>query len=203
MLKRQDLKQGVFKCLWVFYCFLLLSSCQQPMEEQNSQPKLVMAAAYNAQLALAYLQQDDPVRAKRKLLLALTQDPQSLLANSSMAYYLEQCGEKEKAAFYYKKAMMLAPRAGSAWNNYGAFLCRQGHYQQAEAYFLKAANDLHYDNPAAAYENAGLCCLASGDHRKARRYFVNALEHAPTRAVSLEQLLKLDKTTSYGKKIAV
>ncbi len=177
---------------------LLIQSCQPHDNEDmvasasGKTAKLSDAASYNTQLGLAYLQQGDVSRAKRKLFLALSQSPDSPGANASMAYFMEKTGEMDQAQMYYKKAMAAAPGAGSQYNNYGAFLCRRGQYAQAEEYFLKAVKDVKYEHTAGAYENAGLCAMAIPDNTKAEKYFAKALEQDPSREQSLYELVKLE-----------
>lgn len=174
---------------------LLLQACQyhngttQPYTVNA--PKLRDAAKYNAQLGLAYLHQGNRSLAKHKLLLALSQAPDAPDVNAAMAYFMEKSGEKDKAQWYYQKAMAAAPKAGAQLNNYGAFLCRQGHYRSAEKYFLLAVNDNNYEQTAGAYENAGLCVLAISDTVKATYYFRKALKQDPSRQQSLYELVTL------------
>lgn len=166
---------------------LLLQSCQVLNKSKTNN-----AALYNTQLGLAYLNQGDRPRAKRKLLIALTQAPDSPEANASMAYFLEKCGDMTRAAVYYRKAMALAPKDGAQLNNYGAFLCRRGQYSEAEPYFMHAIEDANYIHTAGAYENAGLCAAAIPDYTKAKMYFVKALEQDPSRKQSLYELVKIE-----------
>lgn len=174
----------------------LLQSCQHNSKEAEDirirEPKLSEAAAYNTQLGLAYLNQGNRSRAKHKLLLALEQAPNLPVVNAGMAYFMEKTGEIDKAQVYYQKALDVAPNSGAQLNNYGAFLCRQGKYVQAESYFLKAVNDIAYEHTAGAYENAGLCAMAIPDNVKAIHYFTKALEQDPSRAQSLSELVNIE-----------
>ncbi len=175
---------------------LLLQSCQ-PNGEVKEEPtgkknKLSEAASYNTQLGLAYLNQGNRSRAKHKLFLALSQAPDSPSVNAAIAYFMEKSGEIGEAQTYYKKAMAVAPKVGAQLNNYGAFLCRQGQYSQAEEYFLKAVKDYEYAHTAGAYENAGLCAMAIPDNTKAMNYFAKALEQDPSREQSLYELVNLE-----------
>ena len=164
---------------------LLLQSCQSMHSDRE-------AAAYNTQLGLAYLKQGDRPRAKQKLLLALSEAPDSPDTNASMAYFLEKSGEMKRARRYYRKAMLMAPGNGEQLNNYGAFLCRRGQYAESDGYFLRAVNDPQYTHVAGAYENAGLCAAALSQNTKAARYFLKALQEDPSRKQSLYELAKLE-----------
>ncbi len=178
-------------------CFIaLLQACQTqlaPGQMHNNKTDLNQAATYNVQLGLSYLKQGTRPRAKKKLLLALNQAPNSPDVNAAIAYYFEQTHELELAKEYYLKALALSSNSGAQLNNYGTFLCRQAQYQQAEAYFLKAVQDVHYLNTSGAYENAGLCSLAIPDYKKAKLYFTAALNQDPSRRESLYELVTLDK----------
>ncbi|WP_242604051.1 type IV pilus biogenesis/stability protein PilW [Legionella jamestowniensis] len=174
-----------------------LTACQHPAiikTEYSGSNKLKHqeAAAYNTQLGMAYLKQGDMPRAKRKLLNALSLDPNSADVNVAMAYYLESTGDLKEAKAYYQKALALAPKSGAQLNNYGTFLCRLGKYTEAEQYFLRAVSDVQYIHTAAAYENAGLCAQAIPDYAKAKKYFVRALEQDPKRQQSLYELATIE-----------
>lgn len=185
--------------LFILLC-LLVQSCLQhgESERQNfKKPDLSKAASYNVQLGLGYLKQGDRPRAKKKLLTALEQEPKSADANSAMAYYFEQTNEPEQAEKFYLNALSLASNGGAQFNNYGAFLCRQGDYKKAEQFFIKAAADLHYVNTAGAYENAGLCALSAQNTDKARAYFSLALQQDPSRKVSLYELLQTETKSGH------
>lgn len=182
---------------------ILLQSCQhtEDNEEQNSTKKtdLGKAATYNTQLGLGYLKQGDRPRAKKKLLTAMDQEPDSPDVNAAMAYYFEQTNELEQAKKYYLKAISLSSNGGAQLNNYGTFLCKQGDYAKAETYFLKAVKDVQYVHTAGAYENAGICALAIPDYDKAKLYFINALNQDPSRRESLYELVKIESKAGHDK----
>lgn len=181
--------------------FLLLQACQQNNDIRAEQlQKRNEAASYNTQLGLAYLKQGDRPRAKRKLLTALDLAPDSADVNVAMAYYLEKTGEVSKAQVFYQKALVLAPDSGAQLNNYGTFLCRLGHYKEAERYFLRAANDIHYIHTAAAYENAGLCAAAVPDYSKAKHYYLKALQQDPRRKQALYELAAIELKEKHASK---
>jgi type IV pilus assembly protein PilF len=190
---------------------LLLQGCQINSEEKAKKVeqnlKRSNAAAYNIQLGLGYLQKGNRPRAKKKLLKALELSPKSPEANAAMAYYMEKTGDVNEATLFYKKALALAPTSGAQLNNYGAFLCHHGSYQDAESYFLKAVHDVNYIHTAGAYENAGLCAAAIPNYAKAENYFLKALEQDPRRKQSLIELVsvqikqdKPDKALTYLQK---
>lgn len=185
---------NLFNGMFFLLFFLLLQSCQTVSSKEKSTAEHSQAETvyYNVQLGLAYLKKGDMPRAKKKLLDALDRQPNSAEANGAMAYFLEKTADTEGAEHYYKKALVLANHKGSELNNYGAFLCRQGRYVQAEEYFLRATRDEYYLHSAGAFENAGLCALAVPDEEKARGYFEKALKQDPNRSQSLYELVCLE-----------
>ena len=175
-----------------------LSSCDT-MKTQNDkfdEQQKIATAKINTQLGIAYLQQGDVQRAKQKLLLAMKEAPKIPETWYSMAYYLEATGNKTEAQNYYLKSITIAPKDGASHNNYGTFLCREGQYQASIQQFMLAAQDPNYLDNAAAYENAGLCATKIPDRKLAMAYFERALEQDPGRAISAEELKKLQKQTA-------
>lgn len=195
------------RCI-IIALLLLLQSCQSKddafIESSTKNSRKIdhaEAASYNTQLGIAYLKQGNVSRAKKKLLLALKQAPNSADANASMAYFLEKTGSIKEADAYYLKAMSLSANNGNQLNNYGTYLCRQGDYSKAISYFLKATQDSGYLHAAGAFENAGLCALQIPDQTKAAVYFRQALEHDPKRKQSFYQLVQMDMPQKHPKEI--
>lgn len=177
----------------VFLVIINLTSCISSkvpnISSQNHyNPK---AAAYNVQLGLAYLKQGNRQRAKQKLLTAIEEDPNSTSANDALAYYFESVKNLLEAENYYQRAIQLSPQSGAGLNNYGAFLCRQKQYTQANDYFLKAAKDPNYLNTGLAYENAGLCAVAAKNDDQAKQYFQMALAQDPHLEQSAYELTQI------------
>ena len=133
-----------------FLIIFLLCSCA------NHSPQNANAAAINTQLGLAYLQHGDVARAKSKLLLAETEDPQSAVVCDALGYFFEKTGDLNNARKYYLKAITIATHKGSAYNNYGTFLYRQKHYREALKYFNLAAHDPTYLHADLAQKNSEL-----------------------------------------------
>lgn len=160
-------------------------------DESEPRPKSE-TAKINAQLGIAYLEQRNVQRAKQKLLLALDQGPDIPETWYSMAYFLEATGNKEEANKYYQKSLAIAPERGDAQNNYGTFLCRSGRYQESISHFMQAAKAKDYLDPAAAYENAGICSMKMAAYQQAAGYFNQALLKDPARTLSLLKLAEVD-----------
>ena len=173
---------------------ILLSACNSKVPTLESTPPLnqaELAASYNAQLGLAYLEKGNIARAKHKLLTALELAPDYPPALDAMAYYQEKTGNLNTAQHYYQKSLHESQESGTSLNNYGAFLCRNGQYPAAINYFIRATTDPKYLQVAGAYENAGLCALKIPDESAAIIYFEQALQEDPKRPTALLELAKL------------
>lgn len=177
--------------------FFMLCSCQMEQQvektQDNGKKNLVRAASYNMQLGMAYMKQGDRPRAQSKLQQALKQNPDSVETNMALAYFFEEGKQFDKAKRFYQKAIAISPDSGAALNNYGAFLCRQGQYQEANRYLLKASEEASYVNAAGALENAGLCALLSKKSDDAIVYFQKALDQDGNRQTSFVELVRLYK----------
>ncbi len=177
---------------------ILLAACanhaQMDADAAAQAAKQKQAAILNTQIALDYLQQNNMVAAKEKLLLALQQDPHSVPATSALAYYYELTNDMPSAAQYYLQAIDIASDKdrGGAYNNYGTFLCRQSNYAEADKYFQKAINDQQYVNTGRAYQNAGMCAHLAGDNKKAQTDLQQALFANPDLSNAMMQLAIVD-----------
>jgi type IV pilus assembly protein PilF len=187
----------MYKKIITLLFLLTLTACSsvQPTPDRDEQDKIakkIKTAKINAQLGIAYLEQNNVQRAKKKLLTAMEQAPNIPEVWYSMAYFLETTGEKNEAEKHYLKAIALSPARGDSHNNYGTFLCREGKYKNAEEQFQLAVKDPNYLSPADAFENAGLCSLSAKDNQLAANYFARAIMYDPSRPTSLINLAQIN-----------
>lgn len=209
-----------FNPRWIAFSMVLFSSlgCNTKAfchSEASCNSK--RAALVNTELGLEYLAKGQVARAKNKLNHALALSPKSAEVHGAMAYFLEQSGEIKEAekehqqAIYYckkenrkERARLTEPRdsrglgavtcSGAVYNNYGAFLCRQSRFEEADLAFKRSLQDKHYERIAEVYENAGRSALkweaactrknSSAERRTslltlAEQYFTSALQHDP------------------------
>ncbi|GGK06534.1 type IV pilus biogenesis/stability protein PilW [Luteimonas terricola] len=121
---------------------------------------------------------------------ALKIDDRNGLAHTLMALALEQQGRADAAGVHYRKAAELAPDSGPALNNYGGWLCLNGHAAESLAWFDRALADRSYASPASALANAGACAVDGGQPGRAERDLRAALRLDPLNAVALEALAR-------------
>ncbi len=224
-----EMMKGVLKLIVVPVVLMGTAACSSQVKEQPQQPQTVQARAqaagtsknvgtpvapaepqvdlakaskYNVQLGIAYLQRGQIQRAKSKLLLAQKQQPDSATVRSALGYFYEATGEQKLAEQSYKASVDMAPHSGNMLNNYGAFLCREKKYKDAERYFMKAVKQESYVHTAEAYENAGLCALLEPDVKTAQRYFSKALMYNPKRTTSLYEMAAILHNDGQNKQAA-
>lgn len=177
-----------------FLVLIALTGCVSVTEGESLKVKANPIAMSESRIALGlgYMEQENMVRARENLELAIQHAPSYYRARLSMAHYYEKVGEVDEAMKEYKSALRLDSNNGNVLNNYGTFLCKQGNYDQADRYFNKAIDQPFYYLVSASYENAGFCALKSGDSEQAKYYFTRALDHEPNRIKSTLQLAKIE-----------
>lgn len=159
-------------------------------DESKSDP--IEMAESRVTLGLGYLDQGNMSRARENLQKALQHAPRYARAQLAMAHYYQSVGEIEAAKKIYRSALNEHPRNGDVLNNYGAFLCRQEEYKEADKYFNLAVKQPNYFLVATTYENAAFCALKNEDSEQATYYFKRAIDHDPLRARSILQLARLE-----------
>jgi type IV pilus assembly protein PilF len=150
------------------------------------------AAAYNTQLAIAYMRQGNLAAAKEKIDRALDQDAQNAKVRTTAGLIYAQLGDDKKADGYFSAAMRLSPDDPDVLNNYGVYLCRKGRAKEGERLFVKAARNPLYRTPEVAYNNAGVCLKSAGMPAEAQQHFERALALKPKFADALLQLADLN-----------
>lgn len=133
-------------------------------------------------LGVGYMRQGQLGLARNELAQALALDPTSAAANSAMAIVQERLHESKKAARYFRRGLAHHPYNGSLQNNYGAFLCAQGHIQSALHHFTAALHAPLYATPQLADLNMGICYLKVPNKKEAVHYFHRAQALAPALA---------------------
>jgi type IV pilus assembly protein PilF len=99
-------------------------------------------------------------------------------------------GQSAAAGALYRKAAELAPQRGEMLNNYGAWLCGNGHPAEALVWFDRALAVPDYASRADALANAGGCALDVGQRERAERDLRQALALAPDNPYALESMAR-------------
>ncbi len=117
-------------------------------------------------------------------------DPADPAAYTLQAVIEGRRGNREAAGELYRRAAELAPRQGDVLNNYGAWLCANGHPAEALVWFDRALGDAGYDARADALANAGGCALEAGQRERAEQNLRQALALAPGNPYALESMAR-------------
>lgn len=175
---------------------LYLMGCVSDTIQSNTAQQ---SALLNVKLGLGYLEQGERPRAKTKLTHALALAPHLPETCGAMAYFREMVGDIAEANRLHREAIRVAVNKGAVYNNYAAYLCRQGQYAEADVFFQRALKDKTYARTAEVYENAGLCVLKStsildsAHYEKAVNYFTQALNHDPNKTQAKQALEQLQQ----------
>lgn len=159
-----------------------------PVKKEDAATQRQDAARVHTELGQKYLQQGKLELALEKLQKALSFDPDYVDAHTVIAVLYENIGDSAKAEEHYRRAAQLKPKGGSELNNYGAFLCRLGRYDEAQAHFERAIADPFYRTPAVAMTNSGTCLLKAGHRDEAEKILRHALDLSPNDGETLFQL---------------
>lgn len=150
-------------------------------------PKTKAASLYT-DLGQKYMAQGKLEVALENLNKALAADPNHADAHTVVGLLYERIGDNTQAESHYRRAAQLRPKAGNENNNYGAFLCKLGRFDEASGYFEKAVADPFYQTPGVALTNAGTCAIKGGKFDAAERDLSAALERSPDNPEALFQM---------------
>lgn len=117
--------------------------------------------------------------------------PESGDAYSMLALLAERRGRTTEAGELHRRAAELAPRDGGTLNNYGAWLCGNGHPAESLVWFDRALAAPGYRTPAAARANAGACAEKAGQLERAERDLRMAIDASPDNAVALGAMARV------------
>ncbi|OZB41593.1 MAG: type IV pilus biogenesis/stability protein PilW [Alishewanella sp. 34-51-39] len=143
------------------------------------------AAKTRISLGLNYLRRGDSTQALFNLERARTMAPNLPEVYNALAFYYQTVGEHVQAENAYKQAIARDANNADAYNNYGAFLCQIGKFEDAERLLLTAIAKPGYIRVAESYENLALCQLEQDGFERARSFLASSLSHNGTRITAL------------------
>ncbi|MFD1619266.1 type IV pilus biogenesis/stability protein PilW [Thalassotalea marina] len=177
--------------------FALTGCVTQTYENDKTTPVIKNESSNNEiamtriSLGLGYLKMGNTTQAKLNLEKAKRFAPNLVQVYTAFAHYYDVVGEPELATQAFDKALTLNAKDADTLNNYGVFLCKQEKYDKAEKQFLKAIAVPAYLLVAKSYENLALCQLKANNFDKAEHYLDKSIQHSPTSASSLLQMMRL------------
>jgi type IV pilus assembly protein PilF len=173
---------------------LVLAACQTTggsstnLKKESAASEKVEAARVHTELGQKYMQQGKLEIALDNLNKALAYDSDYVNAHTVIAVLYERIGDQKQAEEHYRRAAQIKSKGGNELNNYGAFLCKVGRYDEAAGYFDRAVADPFYKTPEVALTNAGTCLLKGGKKEQAEIVLRKALDRSPDNPEALFQL---------------
>ena len=122
---------------------------------------------------------------------SLEKDPNNAQTHNILGLIYQRLGEDRLADRHFESAVRLQPKNSYIRNAYGAFLCAQDRFEDADQQFKKALENPLYDTPWVALTNAGICSGSGGDQRQSEVYLRSALRANPTFSVALLEMADL------------
>ncbi|HCE09423.1 MAG TPA: type IV pilus biogenesis/stability protein PilW [Oxalobacteraceae bacterium] len=160
---------------------------QTSSDQTDSQKR----ARTHLQLAIDYFEHRQMNVALDEIKQTLSVDPDLSDAYSVRALIYMDMGETRLAEENFQHAMRLSPNNPDLSNNYGWFLCRNGHPAESITYFEAALKNHAYHSPAKALNNAGVCSSKLKDSAAAERYFMRAFKYEPGNPSTSANLAKI------------
>ena len=192
----------IIKAISVACITLSLIACETTTSLQTTKIKteanLGEAAELNTQLAIGYIERKEYKIARDKLEKSIEQNPDYLPAYKTLAYLYALLGLSEKAEETYQEAIDLKPDDPDLANSYGAFLCSQGKYEEAQKRLRVAYTNPFYESLYLAESNAGSCYIKQGEYKKAETLLRKSLRVEPKLPGSLISMAEVGvKTERY------
>jgi len=192
----------IIKTIAIALVTLSLVSCvtstETTSERNMSEPNLRDASKLNTELALGYIKEEQYAAAKEKLEKALSQNDENVIAYKTFAYLYALLGLPEEAEEKYQEAISLKPDDSDLANSYGAFLCSQGKFDEAQKELGRAYSNPFYEAGYLAESNAGSCYIQQGELKKAERLLRKSLRVQPKIPGSLISMAEIGvKTERY------
>ena len=141
----------------------------EPVVVHDTDASRQRGAALNAlDMSQQRLAEGDVAAAEQYAHKALKLDPQSADAYTLLAVIADRKGQSVDAGANYQRAATLAPQDGGALNNYGTWLCTNGHAAESLAWFDRALLDPSYPTPARSIARGATCDRRSNAIRRTR-----------------------------------
>ncbi|WP_439212598.1 type IV pilus biogenesis/stability protein PilW [Duffyella gerundensis] len=156
------------RLLFLLWLCLVVSGCVQNQHRDAAQARL--------QLGLAWLEMADYAAAERNLLRAQAASPADFRVQLALARLRQAQGDLAQARHHYQQARNVAPNEGHVLNNYGAFLCGLGQYDEAHQQFIRARKLNQPGINADSLALAGFCDLQRDKLDQAKQQLTAALD---------------------------
>ena len=184
---------------------IFLAGCAaQPEQQQLGQQATLSEEQSTAQdrakihteLASGYYERGQLGVALEELNNALQSDSGYTPAYNMLGLVYMELREDKLAEQNFERALKLDPNNSETHNNYGSFLCRRDHIDEAIKHFLAALKNPLYATPENPYLNSGLCSLKRKDDKGAEEFFLKVLRLRPDHPQALYHLADISYRNS-------
>jgi len=160
------------------------------VDDENVKPvkDAKKSSRINVELGIVYMRQGNYKSALARLKKAVSHDPENAQAYASLALLHGRLKQSDLADRNFEKAILLSPKNSGIRNNYGAYLCKQKRFTEAEEQFKIALKNPLYSTPEFVNLNAGICAQ---NKSVAEKYLRAALQKNPKFPAALLQMAKL------------
>lgn len=169
-----------------------IGGCASQAEREAEAARENRLVQTDIQLAVAYVQQNNPQAAKERIQRALKIAPDDAQANNVMAVVQWRLKEYESAEKHFRKALREDPKQSAVNHNYGAFLCDRRRIDDGLKHLELAIADSKYNATAEAQVNAGVCLMKRPSPAAAEKHFREALKADPRLPVPLYYMAKIN-----------
>jgi type IV pilus assembly protein PilF len=181
--------------LFALILVFALTACQQGGVKDNLGSSQDSSSGGKAsvyiKLAVAYMGAGDYGMALSKIKQGVALEPNNGNAHYVLASIYQRLGENKFAREHFRRAIKLQPNDPDTRNAYGAFLCDQRNFEEADKQYSIALDNPLYRTPEVALTNAGTCAQMSGNKAKAEDYFRRALQRNNRLPLALIKMAQL------------
>lgn len=178
-----------FTCAFVLISILLflcvISACTGSITRSGLQTDMLTAsdetegqkrAKIRLELALGYLEQGQVTIALDETKQAIAADPSSADAYNLRGLIYMRLNDANLARDSFVRALVLNPKDGNIFHNFGWLSCQEAQYAVSIAYFDKALISPSYIGQAKTLLARGVCQLRMGDKLQAEASFLRSFE---------------------------
>lgn len=153
----------------------IASGNREELRTASDQTKSEKRAETWLQLAIEYYQNAQYETALDEIKKALGANPEMADAYMMRGLIYSAMGNQVALADEnFQRALRLSPSNPDMSNNYGSFLCQNGHPDKGITYLETALRNPRYQSPINALVNAGSCSIRLKQFDQAERYLLEA-----------------------------
>lgn len=127
------------------------------------------------QVAITYLQEDEPEQALAQMEIAIEKKPKSARVHEILGLALARTGEFDLAETHFKKMLKYDSKYTRGRSNYAGFLISKERYQDAQEQLLVVVDDIYYPKRAVAFWQLAFISKKQGKQDEVEKYLLRAV----------------------------